>query len=395
MRAPDVVVAGAGVIGASCAYALSRLGLRVTVLDRARAPAGATASGASAGGVRAQGRSPAELPLAVAALHRWPTLEAELDADLGYRREGMTVCVDRPELIGPLTRRVDVERAAGVDARVVLGEDLHRLVPGLAANLVAGSYSPDDGHANPIRTTNAFARAAMRLGAQVRFESPLTGIRTERGRVVAALSGDEAIPCGAVLVAAGPWTGALTAQLGVRLALRTGCIQMVATGPMPHALDQVLAWVGEGISLKQQPSGGYLIGGGWPGTGDPQAYRATVRPESVGRSASVAARLFPPMAGAAVLRAWVGFESWGPEDTPLIGPVGAPEGLWVAAGFSGHGFAISPTVGELVATWIATAECPSALAPFDPIRYGDDWPTGVEPEAVREGDGTATRGGGR
>lgn len=363
-----VVIAGAGVIGSATAYNLARLGVEVTLLDRSRTPAGATASGASAGGVRAQGRTLPELPLAVDALDRWLGLEDELGEDLDYRREGMTVCVDRPDLVAPLARRIERERAAGVDVRLVEGGALHRLVPGLAPGVVAGSYAPQDGHANPLRTTKAFARAAQRLGARVRPDTALVGVRLAHGRVVGAETTDGEIACDSVLLAAGAWTVELGRRLGLDLPLRAGCIQMLVTEAMPHRLDQVLAWVGEGISLKQQPSGGYLIGGGWPGVGDVQSYRADVRPESVGRSADVAVRLFPALAGASALRAWVGFESWGPHDAPLIGPLAAVPGLWLAAGFSGHGFALSPAVGAALADWLATRTPPALLAPFDPGR---------------------------
>ena len=384
----DVVVAGAGVIGASTAYSLQRLGVRVCLIDRARTPAGGTASGASAGGVRAPGRTPAELPLAVLALERWRGLADELGEDLLYRREGMTVCVDRPALVPALRRRIEAERAHGVDVRLVEGETLHALVPGLAPRMVAGSYAPDDGHADPMRTTRAFALAAAALGADVRYGVALTGVRAPGGRVEAAETTGGAIACRHVIVAGGAWTGALLERLGLDLPIRAGCIQMVATTAMPHRLDQVLAWVGEGISLKQQPSGGYLLGGGWPGVGEPERYEATVRPESVARGVDVGARLFPPMAAAAVVRAWVGFESWGPENEPLIGPVGRPSGLWLAAGFSGHGFALAPAVGSELARWVATGEASTLLGPFDPLRYapGRQGGDGAGREGPSDGD---------
>jgi sarcosine oxidase subunit beta len=134
-----------------------------------------------------------------------------------------------------------------------------------------------------------------------------------------------------------------------------------------------LAWTGNGISLKQMPSGGFVIGGGWPGYGDPATYQTRLMPGSMAKSARTTMGLFPAIAGIPVMRAWVGIEAFGADGMQVVGPVPRVNGLIIAAGFSGHGFAIGPGVGALMADYLATGEWSPMLAPFTLERFGNDF----------------------
>jgi sarcosine oxidase subunit beta len=372
VKGADVVVVGSGVIGSATAYHLARSGVDVVLCDRAHPPAGGTASGASAGGVRQQNRVGPELALALRSIALWADLEAELGADVHYRREGMAICIDDARLLGALRNRIDGERALGLDVRLASGEELRALVPDLSPAIVAGSYCPSDGHADPIRTTEAFARAAAGRGARILRDTPVIDLLSAGGRVEAALTPSGPLPCGAVVLAAGPWTPALLRRLGADLPIRPGCLQMQATVPMPARLRPVLGWVGHGISLKQVPGGAYVIGGGWPGAGEPERYQADVLPASMRKSAAVVVGLLPVLAGVPVARAWVGWESFSVDDLPVIGPLAGIDGAWVAAGFSGHGFALAPAVGEQVAQAVQAGRPTELLQPFAPSRFGEE-----------------------
>jgi sarcosine oxidase subunit beta len=151
--------------------------------------------------------------------------------------------------------------------------------------------------------------------------------------------------------------------------IRPGFLQMLSTARRPPRLEQVLGWVGQGISLKQAPTGGFVIGGGWPGRGNPERYETAALPGSVAKSAATAVALFPELASAPLLRAWVGIESFARDDYPILSAVPGHPGVIVATGFSGHGFAIAPGVGRRIAEWISTGRRPDILAPFDVGRF--------------------------
>jgi sarcosine oxidase, subunit beta len=162
----DILIIGAGVIGNSIAYHLARQGRQVLVVDRLNIAGSPAASWASAGGVRRQGRHPAEAKLASEAIQRWKILEQELEADVGYRRGGNLLVAESDIEVDYLSKFVDQQHTMGFgDVQFVDRKEALSIVPGLNERVVAGSYSPDDGQADPILTTRAFAKAALRSGA--------------------------------------------------------------------------------------------------------------------------------------------------------------------------------------------------------------------------------------
>jgi sarcosine oxidase subunit beta len=144
---------------------------------------------------------------------------------------------------------------------------------------------------------------------------------------------------------------------------------MMVTARRPHILDQVLGWIGHGISLKQVPSGGFVIGGGWPGHGDANTYQTHLLPGSMAKSAQTTVQLFPSLSATPIVRAWVGIEAFCEDEMQVVGPVSSPDGLIIAAGFSGHGFAVGPGVGSLIAQYIATGRLSDMIKPFGIERF--------------------------
>ncbi|UCD79449.1 MAG: FAD-binding oxidoreductase [Desulfobacterales bacterium] len=369
MQTSDVVVIGAGIVGASTAYYLARAGVDVMLVDRRHPNAGGTASQASAGGVRQQGRAAVELPLAIYSINLWGNLEDELEADLQYRRDGMTVVTDDEALIPVLEQRVEQERSLGLDIRMVRGAELHDLIAGLSPRILAGSYCPTDGHADPLSTINALVDAARRLGARTRWQCPVEKLVIEDGRVAAVETSDGSLGCRYVVLAAGYWSRSIAAAAGIDLPLVDRPLQMMVTARQPHALDQVLGWVNHGISLKQVPSGGFVIGGGWPGQGDPRTYQTRLLPGSMAKSADTVVTLYPSLAGIPIVRAWLGIEAFCEDEMQIVGPAASVDGLILAAGFSGHGFAIGPGIGSLIAQYLTTGQWPDMLKPFGIERF--------------------------
>jgi len=130
---------------------------------------------------------------------------------------------------------------------------------------------------------------------------------------------------------------AIEAATGIDLPLVDRPLQMMVTARQPHALDQVLGWVNHGISLKQVPSGGFVIGGGWPGQGDPRTYQTRLLPGSMAKSADTVVTLYPSLAGIPIVRAWLGIEAFCEDEMQIVGQAASVDGLILAAGFSGHG----------------------------------------------------------
>jgi sarcosine oxidase, subunit beta len=350
----DILIIGGGVIGNSIAYHLARQGRQLIVIDRAQIAESPTASWASAGGVRRQGRHPAEAKLALDAIQRWKTLEQELEADLGYRRSGNLFLAESDNEANRLDTFVHQQHAMGfTDVQLVDRKEALSLVPGLNDRVVAGSYSPDDGQADPIRTTRAFAKAAQHHGANywtgvntsslcIQHEQ-MVGVQTDLGEVKAEH----------IILAAGAWSNELVMSANLSLPIRTRALQMILTTPAKsYQLGPVISSVSRILSLKQVSSGAFLLGGGW--LGDPSTDRRSysMRPQSIEGNWITAKELLPIVGYQRIANTWCGLEAQSIDDIPFIGQIPGLHGFTLAVGFSGHGFALAPSIGRCVSDQI-------------------------------------------
>jgi sarcosine oxidase, subunit beta len=349
--ARTVVIVGGGLMGLSTAFHVRRADrrARVIVLDRGRL--GDAASSASAAGVRVMGRDPAERAMALESLARWPDLDRELEAKTGYRRSGgLRIALDES---GWAEARASVgeQRADGVPVELVEAATAHRLAPGLSPECRGGVYCAIDGQAEAVATVQAWATAARRVGARIEEGVGADALVVEGARVVGVVRSDgERQPCDTTLVAAGAWSAPLLGKIGVKLPLRGRGLQMLLTDAAPASLTPVVGCFGRPLSLKQLADGAYLIGGGWPArVPDETMNRWELLDDSVHGSLEIARAVYLPLAARTVARSWAGIEAFTPDDLPVLGPVPGIGGLLVAAGFSGHGFALVPTVGDVLA----------------------------------------------
>src|SRR5579859_1015600 len=351
---PDIAIIGGGVIGNSIAYHLARQGQRVLVSERADIASEPAASWASAGGVRRQGRHPAEARLASEAIQRWPTLSEELEADLHYRQGGQLLLAENDSEAEQVAAYVHQQHEMGFsDIQLINRAEALQLVPGLNPQVVAGSYSPADWQASPPHTTRAFARAAQRHGAIYRTNTAALSLLTDASRVTGVRTTRGDIEAQHTVLSAGAWSDELALTAGLRLPIRTVALQMLLSTPaQPGILRPVIGAISRELSLKQLDDGSFFIGGGWPGDVSPDRRSYTMRPDSIAGNWSTACELLPAVARQRIARSWCGLEAQSIDDIPFIGPAPGLDGLTLALGFSGHGFALSPAVGRAVADLI-------------------------------------------
>ncbi len=365
----DFLIIGAGVMGNSIAYHLARQGQRVLVIDRAGVASAPAASWASAGGVRRQGRHPAEALLASEAIARWPTLAEELEADLHYRQGGNLLVAETADETSQLVDFVREQQALGFsDVCLLDSKEVHAVAPALHSRIVAGSYSPADGQADPPRTTRAFAAAAQRHGAMYWLNTTVTSLFVSGERVTGAATERGPVQAGQIILAAGAWSDELAASIGLRLPVRTRALQMLLSTPAPaHILQPVLGASGRALSLKQLPDGSFFIGGGWPGDPGPDRRTCATRQDSIAGNWRDACAILPVVGQQQVAQAWCGLEAESIDDIPFIGPAPNLAGLTLALGFSGHGFALSPAIGRALADQLVNRPTPE-LDQLNPAR---------------------------
>jgi sarcosine oxidase subunit beta len=349
---PDIIVVGGGITGAAAADALAREGRAVTLIEKGGIAS--MASGWTLGGVRQSGRDPAELPLASAAVALWAGLSEALGADVEYRRGGNLRLARNDREVDVIRDLVLRQRACGLDLHFLADNAAVRSVaPAMSRDVLAASFCPTDGHANPVKATRAFADSARRHGASIREGVAVDAIRVERGRVTGVETADGFIAAERVVVAAGVNTPALLAPLGLDLPMSVAIVSVVQTEPLPPCLEPVFGVANADCAGRQEADGRLRFTNGlgdW--RGDPARWSS----ESLAPSGSdirglveLVARVLPVAGTTRIAKSWGGLIDLTPDALPVIDAPESVDGLVVAAGFSGHGFCLGPVSGLLCA----------------------------------------------
>ena len=257
-RDADVVVVGAGIVGCATAYFLARRGARVVVVERGPVPG--EQSRKNWGFVRQQGRDPLEMPLVVEANRLWQGLERELDADIEWVRGGNLALAADDARLARFEAWLPLAREFGLDTRLLRARDLDAVVPGLAGGWVGGMHTPGDGHADPEKTTDAFARAAVAHGATLHLDCAVQAVTTRAGAVAGVVTEHGEIRAPAVVCAAGAWSSRLARTLGLDLPQRWVRGTVARTTPAP-AVTACAVW-GPGVAFRQRRDGSFNIAAG-------------------------------------------------------------------------------------------------------------------------------------
>ena len=369
---PGIVIIGGGITGAAAADALAREGHAVTLIDKSGIAA--MASGRTLGGVRQSGRDPAELPLARAAVELWAGLSETLGVDVEYRRAGNLRLARTPAEVDVIRALVESQRAQGLDLHFLPDNTAARAVaPAMSPDVLAASYCPTDGHANPVKATRAFADSAVRHGATIREGVAAIAIRVARDKVTGVDTTAGFLPADRVIVAAGVHTPALLAPLGVDLPVSTRVVSVVQSVPLPPCLDQVFGVANADCAGRQEVDGRLRFTDGLSeGAVDPAhstAESSAPSATSVRDLVALVAHILPIVRNAPIARTWNGLIDLTPDALPVIDAPEAVAGLVVAAGFSGHGFCLGPVSGLLCAD-LALGRAPRHdLAAFRLARF--------------------------
>lgn len=363
----DAIVIGGGLHGCSTALHLAAKGRRVAVVEK-HFP-GRFASGVNAGGVRRLGRHPAEIPLSVAALELWQSIRALVGDDCGFHAVGQVKIAESDADMKRLEDRAALVRGLGfAHEELVGGNELRRLVPGVAGHCLGAIVCRADGAADPARTTRAFWRRAEAAGVVFHVGVAVTGI-DRRGDLWRVVAGKLALEAPVIVNCAGAWGDRIAALLGDRAPLEAAALTMMVTARVPRFLEPVCGLAGDKLSFKQTPDGTLLIGGGHRGRADRDAETAEPDPVALAASARTVRRIFPALREVPMVRAWCGLEGMMPDDIPVIGPSPNAPGAYHAFGFCGHGFQLGPLVGRLVAEAIVDGRPSLPIEAFSIGRF--------------------------
>jgi glycine/D-amino acid oxidase-like deaminating enzyme len=351
-----VVVVGGGVMGASIAYHLAARGADVTLLERAALCSGPTRHSTAI--VRLHYTQQLLVRMAAHGLRVYRDFEREVGATAGFTRTGMLFGVTEDERAS-LAANVELGRSEGVDTSLVSADEVRLIDPRVVTDGMAFCYEPEAGYCDPYLATVGYAAGATRSGATIR----------ERTRVEAVEDGSVATPAGAleadaVVVAAGPWSPALLEPLGYALPV-TAAPAEVGRYRLPDgfgaAPPAVADFSAAAVYFRPAAEPGFLeVGSLAPEHADdrvdPDEPIEGARPTTLrDYAAAVGARL-RGAANGHWRGAWTGIYDVTPDWEPVIDRVPGTERVFVASGFSGHGFKLAPAVGLSIAELILDGE---------------------------------------
>lgn len=370
-RGSEILIIGGGLQGCAIALFLARAGARVSVVEKDLA--GRHASGVNAGGLRLLMRDIREYPLSQRAMTLWEHLSdivGSAGADASEVRLGtaqIAISMDAEELAWSQARADDMQRRGIQTEKLVGPEELHRLLPGLSPLALGGLVSDGDGHANPANAARAFRNAAVAAGVRVFEGRTVSGLRPGNPWRVETSAGP--LEADLVVNCAGAWGASIAASLDEPLPLKVMALTMMVTERVQPFVTPVVIGIDRPLSFKQSAVGSLVIGGGISGKPCLDQGTSFTVMDRMAYAANATIEAFPSLAGISILRTWTGLEGATPDGVPYIGPSAVHDRLWHVFGFCGHGFQISPAVGETVARSLLAGQVDPRLMPFGVRRF--------------------------
>jgi glycine/D-amino acid oxidase-like deaminating enzyme len=411
-EAADVVVIGGGIAGICTAYYLAKRGVRVVVCEKGRV-AGEQSS-RNWGWIRKQGRDPGELALMIESLRRWHEIVPTLDEDIGFKIGGVTYLAESEQELAERESWLQHARPYQLDSHMIGAAEVARMLGRDDRHFVGALYTPSDARAEPWKAVPAIARAARAAGAEIHEATAVRTIEREAGRVSGVVTERGTIRCAQVVVAGGVWSRPFVENIGLALPQLGVKSSVLRTTAAPRTSESTFG--AKGAAIRPRADGGFTIARSGAATFDiiPAAFRhfraftpilarnwrimtfrfgkpffdalgsrrwqpdqmspfeavRVLHPEPDRRlldDVMAKARvLYPFLAEAKPAQQWAGIIDTTPDELPVLGPVAALPGLFLATGFSGHGFGIGPGTGAVMAE-IVTGGTPAV--DLSALRY--------------------------
>lgn len=373
-KTADIVILGAGVMGASIAFHLAkRKAGRIAILDKDHVGRGG--SGRSSALIRMHYSHPPEVRLALISLRMFEHWREIVGESGDFRKTGF-VRIVHPAEIGRLEANVKMQQALGVNVGLLTRSELKELEPEWAVDEVElAAYEPDSGYGDGAGVANDFLSAARDLGTTYLPRTEATSLRVQGGhaRGIRTERGDISAPL--VIAATGPWTRPLFQQAGYDLPIETEYHQVAILKNAPDMKSTRCACIDSVTATYFRPDAHdkFLVGdfyGRRPV--DPDHFPQRADDESLEPIIERASRRIPKLENAQVMRGVTGVYDMTPDSRPLLGEITGMRGLHVCAGFSGMGFKISPAIGLVMSELVLDGQSKSVdISSFRPSRFAE------------------------
>jgi sarcosine oxidase subunit beta len=343
----DVVIVGGGVVGTSAAFHLAEAGAKVVLLERDQLGSGSTSK--AAGGFRTQFSDPLNIEIARRSAAAFKAFDTRPGWDIGVHAVGYLFLFSTEQHVEDFTASTALQNELGLETRMVTPREAKELSPLLEVDgIIAASYSPQDGHATPEAVVMGYAYAARQLGAHLRTNTTVDAIQTRGAAIEAVRAGDITVKTDTVICAAGAWSRACGALVGVELPVTPLRRQVLFTEPMENLPKHLPLTIDFETTFYYHGEGpGLLMGLSDPGE-QPGNFSTETTDDWIPALLEIASKRAPRIAETGIRGGWAGLYDMSPDHNAIIGEAETVSRFLYATGFSGHGFLQGPATGELL-----------------------------------------------
>lgn len=366
----EVVIIGGGVNGCSISYNLAKKGLDVTLFERKYLSSGAT--GACGAGIRQQWSTKENTELSIKSVKIFEKLSKELGEDIEFRQGGYLIAVHDKKEMKQAEKNVEMQRSFGLKVDILNPTQITDIVSILdvkGMNVIGATFCPSDGHANPFKTTFAYANAAKKYGADIFTHTEVTNIKKDRSKGFEVITTKGCIKTDIVVNAAGVWSKDIAKMVHVNLPNIPYRKEIMATERIKPIFEAMVISFKDGIYFSQQKEG--QIVGGIPIPEQTSGYKTMPTISFMQHMAKTLTRYAPILKHINMLRHWTGFYDVTPDSRPILGETKKLKGFIQCNGFSGHGFMLSPMVSKLISDYIIDKKTTNVLESLNLERFKD------------------------
>jgi sarcosine oxidase subunit beta len=366
VKTAEVVIIGGGIAGAAVAYNLAKLGLRdVVLVEKDFLAAGST--GRCGGGMRQQWSTRTNILLAKHSIEAFRNFKEEFGQDIHFREGGYLLVAYTDAMVSEFRTNIALQNSLGVNTRLITPDEVKKISPILdTRNLLAASFGPTDGVANPFLAVKGYADRARDMGVRIFTRTEVTGFKTNGSRVKAVATTAGEISTRWVVCAAGAWSGLIGKMLGIDIPVVPYRHQIMVTEPLEVVHPCMVIDLYHNIYFSQAEVGSFISG--QTDKDEPPSFNTRNNSKFLVEISRKLVYHAPVLRNVRVIRQWAGLYEVTPDAQPIIGRVPKFENFLLATGFSGHGFMLAPAVGLLIAEDIIYGK--PRLLPIDEMSIG-------------------------
>ncbi len=364
----DVVIIGGGVTGCSLAYNLAKKGLDVCLFEKKYLSSGAT--GCCGAGIRQQWSTKENAELAKKSVEIFEKLSKTLGYDIELRQGGYLIAVHDKKEMKQAKKNVEMQRSLGIKVDILNPSEINDVASILdvkAMDIVGATFCKTDGHANPFKTTFAYANAAKKHGANIFTHTKVTGIKTDKNHVKEVQTTKGSVKTDFVVNAAGIWSKDIAKMVNIKTPNVPLRKEIMATERIRPLFEAMIISFKDGIYFSQQEEG--QIVGGMPIPEQKPGFKTKPTFSFLHHMSKTITRYAPILKHVNMLRHWTGFYDVTPDSRPILGQTSQLKGFIHCHGFSGHGFMLSPMVAKTLSDYISEGKTSKILETLSLDRF--------------------------